>query len=142
MMKKLIILIAFLPCFVSAQKASMADLIEALIIVESNGNSKAIGDNGKAYGILQIHSVMVQDANRISGRSFSHKDAFDPIKSKVIAAIILRHYKRHIERTKGICTLKDLARVWNGGGSAWKYQNASKEKNLENYWNKVLTQLK
>jgi len=40
--------------------------IQALMQVESNCSSSEIGDNGKAYGILQIHNVMIQDYNRIT----------------------------------------------------------------------------
>ena len=39
--------------------------VEAVIWRESRGNSSAIGDNGKAVGVLQIHPIMVREANRI-----------------------------------------------------------------------------
>ena len=37
-------------------------LLLALIAVESGGNDHAIGDNGLAYGCLQLHAAYVQDA--------------------------------------------------------------------------------
>ena len=39
--------------------------VEAVIWRESRGDSNAIGDNGKAVGVLQIHPIMVREANRI-----------------------------------------------------------------------------
>lgn len=42
-------------------------LIEALIIVESGGKENAIGDSGKAVGVLQIHPVYVAEVNKILG---------------------------------------------------------------------------
>ena len=39
--------------------------IEAVIWKESKGDSNAIGDSGKAVGVLQIHPIMVREANRI-----------------------------------------------------------------------------
>jgi len=56
-------------------------LILAIIAVESGGDNNAIGDNGKAYGCLQIWSVYVEDANQFAGTSYTHLDAFDREKS-------------------------------------------------------------
>lgn len=118
-------------------------LIDALIAVESRGNAAAVGDNGRAYGILQIHAVMVADANRIARTSYTHDDMFEPAKARAVAQIILGHYARHIERTTGTrATDEQLARIWNGGGSAWKPQAAAKEANLQRYWRKVSKEIK
>lgn len=113
-------------------------LIEALVHVESRGIASAIGDNGRAYGILQIHNIMVQDANRIARTNYTHSDMFEPHKARAVAKIILTHYDSVITRRTGnSATFEQLARVWNGGGSAWKVQTGSKEKNLQRYWSKV-----
>lgn len=117
-------------------------LIECLIRVESGGKSDAVGDNGKAYGILQIHAGMVADANRIARTHFKHEDMFNPRASREVADIILSHYNSHIKTTTGReATAKELAFVWNGGGSAWRRAenpvNDSKQTALERYWSKV-----
>jgi hypothetical protein len=39
--------------------------IEAVIWKESKGVEDCIGDSGKAIGVLQIHPIMVREANRI-----------------------------------------------------------------------------
>lgn len=140
MIRAAIVLIAT----ISVAHASKKDtLIDALIAVESRGNAAAVGDNGRAFGILQIHAVMVADANRIARTSYTHREMFDPAKGRAVAEIILGHYARHIERTTGVpATNEQLARVWNGGGSAWKPQAAAKEANLQRYWRKVSKEIK
>jgi hypothetical protein len=140
-----LILLSVAVATISVAQASKYDtLIDALIAVESRGNASAIGDNGRAYGILQIHAVMVADANRIAKTTYTHDDMFEPAKSRAVANIIISHYARHIERTTGVpATDEQLARVWNGGGSAWKKpQAAAKENNLERYWRKVSKEIK
>lgn len=126
-----------------AQGSKHDQLIDALIAVESRGNANAIGDGGKAFGMLQIHAVMVQDANRIAKTTYTHDDMFEPAKARAVANIIISHYARHIERTTGTrATDEQLARIWNGGGSAWKPQAAAKEANLQRYWRKVSKEIK
>jgi hypothetical protein len=120
----------------------MRKLIDSLVRVESNGKATAIGDNGKAYGILQIHSVTVQEANRLAQTRYTHKDMFSPTAARDVAKIVLGHYAKHIQKTTGRpATAKELAFIWNGGGNAWKRAakpvNDSKQRNLNNYWNKV-----
>ena len=121
-------------------------MIVALTKVESNGNAAAVGDNGKAFGILQIHISMVRDANRIASTTYTHADMFNESKAIAVAKIVLKHYSKHILTTTGRpATLKELAFIWNGGGSAWKRASNplddSKQRNLEAYWNKVVKAL-
>lgn len=126
----------------AAAATNVDNLIDRLIQVESHGNAAAVGDGGKAIGILQIHSIAVQEANRLSKTRFVHSDMFDPTKAKEVARIILNHYSNHIQKTTGRpATDKELAFIWNGGGNAWKRASSpvadSKQKNLETYWKKV-----
>lgn len=55
-------------------------LIEALIIVESQGVEMATGDNGRAIGVLQIHPDVIDDV-RIAGYDYTLKDRYDREKS-------------------------------------------------------------
>ena len=111
--------------------------IQALIQVESNGRSSEIGDAGKAYGILQIHGIMIQDYNRITGASLQHSDAFDAQTSKVVCRTIITYYLRDIKCP----TLKHVAFIWNGGGGARhrvKHPRQDvKQANLIAYYHKV-----
>ena len=96
-----------------------------------------VGDNGAAYGHYQIHKVMVDDYNRITGSKAIHTDAFDPEVSKRIAYAVLRHYARHISSTGVTPTADHLLFIWNGGGGAWRRvdnpQADQKQINLNTY---------
>ena len=108
-------------------------LLHALKMAESGCKSDAIGDNGKAVGILQLHKVYVDDANRIVGYSkYSYTDRYDVRKSEEMTRIVLTHYGKHYERKTGKrCTDEILARIHNRGFSQWH------DKLGERYWNKV-----
>ena len=89
-------------------------LLTALIAVESSGDPNAIGDNGKAYGCLQLHSAYVQDAAEYARQDWTHEDAFDPEKSKQIVRAYMARYatERRLVRTP---TYEDISRIHNGG---------------------------
>jgi hypothetical protein len=132
-----------LPLLAQANSLSMTEFINALVQVESNGNSQAIGDNGKAYGILQIHDIMIQDYNRITGSNLKHDDAFHPDIAKRVARSILIHYSSKWPNVNA----RDLAFIWNAGPKGIRYSrdpnygNQSVRNNLNNYWAKVQKQL-
>jgi hypothetical protein len=90
-------------------------------MAESGCKSDAIGDSGKAVGILQLHTVYVDDANRILGRTaYSYADRYSVQKSEEMAHIVLTHYGKHYERTTGLkCTDEVLARIHNRGYRKW-----------------------
>lgn len=97
-------------------------LIPALIAVESAGNPNAVGDNGLAVGVLQIHKCVVDDVNRIMGKEqFTYSDRRDPEKSVLMCKIYLSHYG------KGK-TIEQLARIWNGG------PRGDKKASTKKYW--------
>jgi len=110
----------------------MKSLIKALVQVESGGNSSAIGDNGDAYGILQIHQGVVADVNRTCKTNFTHEDAFDGNMARDICSRYLAYWGRVYQKT----TQKEpseevLARIWNGGPKGYEKQATMK------YWSKV-----
>jgi len=67
-------------------------LILAIIAVESSGNDLAVGDNGDAYGCLQIHACYVQDASEYAKE----------------------------DRLGRPVTIEDIARIHNGGPNGYK----------------------
>jgi len=75
--------------------------IEAVIWKESRGNASCIGDNGKAVGVLQIHPIMVREANRIlkmlgKEAEYTYEDRYDRNKSIEIFNIVQDfHNKTH-----------------------------------------------
>ncbi len=107
----------------------MKELIAALMIVESGGRPDAVGDNGKAIGILQIHYEVIVDVNEL-GYSFKMVDAFDPVKAENICRLYLEHW------CGPWATRETLARNWNGGPTG------PRKKATLKYWRKVHKELK
>lgn len=96
-------------------------LLDIIAVVESNRDDSAIGDGGRARGRYQILRAYVEDANRIAGTSFSHKDAHDPDKARQIVRIYLNHYGRVYARKTGLePSCEVLCRIHNGGPSGWR----------------------
>jgi len=109
-------------------------LLAALIAVESSGDPDAIGDNGLAYGCLQLHSAYVQDAAEYARQDWTHEDAFDPEKSKQIVRAYMARYATE-KRLGREPTYSDVARMHNGG------PNGSKKAATDKYWQKVKKKL-
>ena len=132
--------VAIVTAFVAANVAAVEitdSFLDAIVAVESHGNAKAIGDNGKAYGVYQIHKSYVEDVNRISGKNFTLADAFDKEKAKEMVKIYLTNYGKNYEKKTGkTATNEVLARIHNGGPSGYK-KDATKK-----YWDKVQKELK
>ena len=106
-------------------------MILALIQAESSGNDLAIGDNGNAFGCLQIHKLYVEDVNRILGYDkFTHSDAFDRIDSIHMFVIYTDHYAT-AKRIGREPTVEDKVRIHNGGPNGWKKQSTIQ------HWKKV-----
>jgi hypothetical protein len=98
----------------------IAILLPILAAVESNHNPNAIGDNGAAAGILQIHAIMVKDVNRISGKAYTLQDRRSKAKSYEMATIYLKHY--------GKPNAEYLCRLWNAG------PDANRQPGTRKYW--------
>ena len=110
----------------------LASLIAALIFVESGGNPNAIGDRGRAIGVLQVHREVVTDVNRLYGTQYSHQQMTNPVKARQVAALYLQYWGRAYERQTGKRPSPEvLARIWNGGPAGWR-----KNSTLP-YWKKV-----
>ena len=114
-----------------------ADLIDALIHVESRGNDSAVGDRhlvgNEAVGALQIRPIMVREVNRIlkiqkSDIRFKLKDRFD--RQKTIEMFLVWKNYHHPDGD-----FEKIARNWNGGPKGYK------KSRTEKYWNKVQKQL-
>jgi hypothetical protein len=108
----------------SVHGADIERLIPALIKVESRGNNLAIGDNGKAYGCLQIHQEVLDDVNKKYGTHYVLKDCF----VRPTAINICKNYLLMWARVK---STEQNARIWNGGP-----RGDRKIKTIK-YWEKV-----
>jgi len=109
-------------------------LIAAIVAVESGGDARAIGDNGAAYGVLQIHAAYAQDAAGYERENWTHEDAFDEeIAVKMFVAYMERYAKK--QRLGGPATAEQIARIHNGGPNGYKRRATDK------YWSKVKAEL-
>ncbi len=105
-------------------------LLAALIAVESGGNTKAVGDQGRSIGCLQITEACVADVNRIYGTTFKWPDdCFNRYLSTRICDLYLSHYGGEK------ATDHKLARIWNAGPQGHKKAVSLK------YWRKVKKRL-
>ncbi len=109
-------------------------LFVAMVDVESKNNPKAIGDGGRARGILQMHAVCVDDINQqcYGYRKYTWDDAFHPEKSEEM----FHDYAEWIVKNRAplyphLSKEEVIARHWNGG---YKFQN---KKSTITYWRKV-----
>lgn len=107
-------------------------LLEAIIVVESNGNDSCIGDRNlgrPSVGCLQIRPIMVREVNRILRKQkikkkYNLKDRYSRKKS-IEMFYIWKDY-HHSEDSDEV-----IARCWNGGPKGWK------KKSTNYYWVKV-----
>ena len=114
-----------------AQQVSMERFLEAIRQVESHGNDKAVGDNGKAIGPYQIWRVYWQDAVEFDKTlGGSYQDCYNPqYAARVVRAYMARY------APKG-ASLEVMARIHNGGPKG--HQKAA----TAAYWAKVQRELK
>jgi soluble lytic murein transglycosylase-like protein len=107
-----------------------AQLLAALIAVESGGDCRAIGDQGRSIGILQITEACVADVNRIYGTHYRWpNDCFDRKSSVEICVAYLTHYGGKSK------SLEKAARQWNGG------PKGHRKPETRPYWQRVKQQL-
>lgn len=98
------------------------DLISTLIQIESTGNPDAIGDNGKAYGILQIRQDCLVDVNKANGTEYKLDDVLGE-KGVELSKWVFNEYMKIYATEKRLgrkVTDEDRARIWNGGPNGYK----------------------
>lgn len=109
-------------------------IIEKLSVLESGNNPGAIGDNGKAFGVLQFHAIAVKEHNEQFNTKYTHKDAFNSEISKQMCYNLLKKgAEMHLKKCGVEANESDLVRMHNGG----IYSGANKEstlKYLEDYY--------
>ena len=109
---------------------TVAIAVAALTSVESGGNPHAIGDGGRAVGIVQAWPIAVREANRISGgkKRYTLADRRNPKRAVQMCQDTLRwHYRR------GVTDPVDLACRWrNPNGDAPEWYRERVRKAIEN----------
>lgn len=97
-------------------------LMNAVIYVESRGDTLAYNPFEKAYGPMQIRPIRLLDYNIRTGKNYAMRDCFRTAVSKEI----FLYYAERI----GYPKYETIARSWNGSG-----------KMTIEYWKKVKTRL-
>lgn len=109
----------------------IAELIPALIQVESGGDDSAVGDGGAAVGCLQIHKIYVDDVNRIldlGGDGMPEYQTFHRCNRKpsiVMATTYLSHYGKseRVNPTSRQDWIEKLAKIHHGGPNGYKNED-------------------
>ena len=109
-------------------------LIQAMIMVESEGNDSAYHKREKAAGCLQIRPIMVREVNRILGiqkseLEYTLEDRWSREKSIEMFHIVNGYHNKN-------STYEEIARAWNGGPN-WIKKSLTKR-----YWKRVQRELK
>jgi soluble lytic murein transglycosylase-like protein len=95
-----------------------AELLAALIAVESGGNDLARGRHGE-LGALQVRPCVVKDVNRVVGGNYRWSEMTNRVTATRVARAYLDHWGSP-SRLGRKPTDRDLARVWHGGPNGWK----------------------
>ena len=95
----------------SSGKFDWTSVMEAIILVESEGNPRAV--SGNSVGVMQITPILVRECNNIlkgrkSNKRFTLADRYDVAKSKEMFLLIQSHHNPENNVEKAI-------RSWNGG---------------------------
>lgn len=105
-------------------------LLDKIALIESNGNPKAVGDNGLAIGLFQIHKPAYNDAVSYINQTYNKEilkeysflkgykqDCFDQDTSYAIAEAYLRYLHSIFNKNNPKEKLTDLKlyMIWNMG---------------------------
>lgn len=108
-------------------------LLDAIRAVESGGDDRAVGDDGRAIGAYQIWSVYHQDATEwCKELAGTWAECYDRTHAE---RIVVAYWHRYCRQALKDGDLEVLARVHNGGP-----KGAKKTATLK-YWVKVKAQL-
>ena len=108
--------------FVSEPVKAYTRLINAVVLVESGGDTLAINLLEEAYGAFQIRPIRLLDYYRRTGKNYKVEDCYS---YKVSEEIFLYYAVMN-----GSLDFQSIARNWNGSG-----------KMTLDYWKKVLVHL-
>lgn len=105
------------------------NVINAIIQIESRGDSTAINEKTNAVGAMQIRKIVVDDCNEYLkilniNHQYTYEDRWSVEKSKEMFVLIQRRYNKSNDIEKAV-------RIWNGGC-------CYKKKSTDGYYKKFL----
>lgn len=107
-------------------------LMTAIIAVESSGNDNAVNQKEQAFGSMQIRQCVLTDVNRVYGTKYT----LSQMKKRSVSKTVFQKYIKMYHAD----TQEAASRLWNGG-PGWKSKKGAAKKNLDDYWQRVKTQL-
>ncbi len=121
------------PTLLRIPERDISDLLDAMILVESEGNPNAFAKGENAAGILQIRPIMVNEVNRLLHKQdidqfYTLDDRWDETKSIEMFYVIYNYYHKE-------STYEKIARCWNGGPKGLQ------KKQTKRYWKKIQKRL-
>lgn len=114
------------------------DFIEAVIYIESRGDSLAYNTKEKAVGVLQIRPIMLREVNRVLRKNkvpgkFVLQDRYSQEKSIEMFNIMAEQVNQ--DELSQMQFFEIVARRWNGG------RRGDKKKATIKYWERIKNQL-
>ena len=115
----------------SSEQFDWTPVMEAIILVESEGNPNAV--SGNSVGVMQITPILVRECNNIlkarnSEKRYTLADRYNVEKSKEMFLLIQSEHNRQNDVEKAI-------RMWNGGP---RYSTRATDR----YYQKVLRRMR
>jgi hypothetical protein len=133
-MKKLITITVLLLAAFTQAKPDLNHIVKVLRQIESHNEPSAIGDNGKAFGVLQIHKIYVQEVNNRFGTTYTHKEMFQENCAEEVFFLYMEFAIERFERKyKRPVAEQDVVRMHNGGAFQGHRIESTKK-----YYNKYL----
>ena len=93
----------------TSDESGINRLLDAIARVESNRDSHAVGDGGRALGAYQIHQCYWKDGTKFLGVDWNYDQAKDPTKARKVVRAHLLHYGPRGHRKKA--TLKYARKI-------------------------------
>ena len=114
------------------------EIMKVLKEIESRGNTNAIGDNGRAVGILQMHKIAVRECNRLFGTTYTYEDRYDETCSEEMYTLLTTYgIARFIYKHGYYPNEAYIVRLWNFGLYQKQHENGYYKKYLKEKCNET-----
>lgn len=98
-------------------QALISQVLDSMHQVEASGQLELVGDNGLAFGPLQVRHEPCEDLQRIFGATVVPKDCNgDWLLSEYVVRLYAGFWANELEKKTGQSVRgEDILRIWNGG---------------------------
>lgn len=98
-------------------QALISQVLDSMHQVEASGRLELVGDNGLAFGPLQVRHEPCEDLKKFFGATVVPKDCNgDWLLSEYVVRLYAGYWARELEKRTGETVRgEDILRIWNGG---------------------------